>query len=205
MFKAKRRKIHKHLNQYDLALDFKITYDELLVELEMLQEKYISAVRTSLVGPKLWLKCRPCEISGNNYMKHCLEFWRANHDIQPSVSPYAMIQYILSYVMKTQKGMSAIMDRAFREARQGNMDIKASVRHMGNAFLNGLETSAQEAACLVLQLCITRMSREVVFLHTSPPDERTFLLKDFKRLQENVSRIRGYTESQYIGRIQKET
>ena len=28
------------------------------------------------------------------------------------------------------------------------------------------------------------MSREVIFLHTSPPDERTFLLKDFKTLQE---------------------
>ena len=22
-------------------------------------------------------------------MKHCLEFWQANHDIQPSLSPYA--------------------------------------------------------------------------------------------------------------------
>ena len=117
-------------------------------------------------------------------MKHCLEFWRANHDIQPSLSPYAIVQYMLSYVTKTQKGMSAIMDRACREARQGNMDIKASVRHMGNAFLNGVETSAQEAACLVLQLPITRMSREVVFHRTSPPDERTFLLKDFKTLQE---------------------
>ena len=77
-----------------------------------------------------------------------------------------------------------MMDRACREARQGNMDIKASVRHMGNAFLTGVETSAQEAACLVLQLPITRMSREVVFLNTSPPDERTFLLRDLKTLQE---------------------
>ena len=61
---------------------------------------------------------------------------------------YDSIHVILCY--KTQNGMSAIMDRACREARQGNMDIKASVSHMGNAFLNGVETSAQEAACLVL-------------------------------------------------------
>ena len=138
---------------------------------------------TSLVRPKLFLKCRPCEIRLNNYMKCCLEFWRANHNIQPSLSPYAMIQYMLSYVRKTRKGMGTIMDRACREARQGNMDNKASVRHMGNAFLSGVEIPAQEAACLVLQLPITRMSREVVFLHTSPPDERTLLLKDFKTLQ----------------------
>ena len=52
-------------------------------------------------------------------MKHCLEFWRANHDIQHSLSPYVMIQYMLSYAAKTKKGMSAIMDRTYREARQG--------------------------------------------------------------------------------------
>ena len=108
---------------------------------------------------------------------------RAKHDIQPSLSPYAMIQY-MSYVTKTQKEMRAIMDRACRESRQGNMDIKASVRHMGNAFLNGVETSAQEAACLVPQSPITRMSSKVVFLHTSPSNESIFLLKDFKTLQE---------------------
>ena len=33
-----------------------MTYDELLVELEMSQEKYINAVRTSLIRPKLFLK-----------------------------------------------------------------------------------------------------------------------------------------------------
>ena len=69
----------------------------------MSQEKYASAVRTSLVRPKLFLKCRPCEIRVNNCMKHYLEFWRANHDIQPSLSPYAMIQYMLSYVTKHRK------------------------------------------------------------------------------------------------------
>ena len=74
-----------------------------MVELEMSQEQYITAVRTSLVRPKLFLKCRPCEIRVNNYMKHCLELWRAHHDIQPSLSPYAMVQYMLSYVTKHRK------------------------------------------------------------------------------------------------------
>ena len=52
-------------------------------------------------------------------MKHCLEFWRANHDIQCSLCPYAMIQCMLSYFTKTKKGTGVIMDRAYREARQG--------------------------------------------------------------------------------------
>ena len=48
-FKTKWRKIHKYFNQYSLPLEIRIIYDELLVELEMPQEKCTSAVRTSLV------------------------------------------------------------------------------------------------------------------------------------------------------------
>lgn len=95
-----------------------------------------------------------------------------------------MVQYVLSYVTKSQKGMSITMERACKEARDGNMDIKASVRHIGNAFLNAVETPQEEAACLILQMPITRMSRQVIFLHTSPPDERTFLLKSYDILKE---------------------
>ena len=120
----------------------------------------------------------------NNYMKNCLQFWRANHDIQPSIEPYGMVKYILSYVTKGQKGMSIVMEKACREARNGNMDLKQSVRHMGNAFLNGVETSQEEAACLLLGLPITQMSREVFFFNTAPIDERTFVLKSMEEIKK---------------------
>ena len=83
-------------------------------------------------------------------MKNLLQFWRANHDIQPVTDPYAMIEYILSYVTKIQKCMSVIMKWASRETRDGDMELKQFVRHIGNAFLNAVETSQQEEACLVL-------------------------------------------------------
>ena len=69
-----------------------------------------------------------------------------------------MVKYILSYVTKGQKGMSLVMEKACREARNGNMDLKQSVQHMGNAFLNGVETSQEEAACQLLGLPVTQMS-----------------------------------------------
>ena len=50
-FKAKWRKIHMHLNQYGLALEVEITFDEFMVELEISQEEYITAVRTCLLRP----------------------------------------------------------------------------------------------------------------------------------------------------------
>ena len=56
-------------------------------------------------------------------MKQCLQFWRANHDIEPSLTPYAMVEYMLAYVTKAQEGMSAITDKACKETREGNMNL----------------------------------------------------------------------------------
>ena len=54
--KQKWRKIKRHLNQYGMALDLKTTFDEMLTELEMTEDEYIKAVRTSLVRPEFFLK-----------------------------------------------------------------------------------------------------------------------------------------------------
>ena len=34
--------------------------------------------------------------------------------------------------------MSIIMEHACEDAKHGNMDLKESVHHMGNVFLNGV-------------------------------------------------------------------
>ena len=67
--------------------------------------------------------------------------------------------------------MSAQMEKACKDANKGNMDLKQSV---GNVFLNAVETGQEEAAFLILQAATTFMSRELVFINTSPPSERTF-------------------------------
>ena len=54
--KQKWRKFKRHLNQYDMTLDLETTCDEMLTELEMTEDEYIKAVRTSLVRQKLFLK-----------------------------------------------------------------------------------------------------------------------------------------------------
>ena len=57
-------------------------------------------------------------------MHNCLHIWRANHDIQLSLSPNAMIKYILSYVTKGQKGMSIMMEHACEDAKHGKYGSK---------------------------------------------------------------------------------
>ena len=47
--------------------------------------------------------------------------------------------------MKGQRGMSRLLETAWKEAKSGNKDLVNQVRHIGNKFLNAVEISAQEA------------------------------------------------------------
>ena len=80
--------------------------------------------------------------------------------------------------------MSAQLDAAAKEARKGNFDLKKQVTHIGNVFSNCVEVSAQEGVYLVLQIPLTKCTRDIVFINTSTPEERIFLLKPKSVLDE---------------------
>jgi hypothetical protein len=75
-------------------------------------------------GPKVFLKRQPCEVRVNPYMKVILSAWKANHDLQFVLDPYACAMYIVSYINKSQKDMSALLDQATKEARLFDFKIK---------------------------------------------------------------------------------
>ena len=85
------------------------SFNDMLIQLDMTMDQYINSVSSSISCPKFFPKRNPCEIRINNYMHNCLHIWAANHDIQLSLSPPAMIEYILLYVTKGHKGMSIMM------------------------------------------------------------------------------------------------
>ena len=105
-------------------------------------------------------------------------------DIQIVLEPYGCASYIVGYISKSQRGMSAQLDAAAKEARKGNLDLKKQVRHIGNVFSNCVEVSAQEAVYLDLQIPLTKCTRDIVFVNTSVPEERIFLLKPKAALDE---------------------
>ena len=94
----------------------------------------------------------------------CLE---SKLDIQYVLDPYSCVVYICDYLMKNNKGMSMLLENAAKEARKGNMNLKQSVRHIGNKFLNCSEMSEQECAYSLLELPITQSSIRVEFINTS--------------------------------------
>ncbi|XP_048584895.1 uncharacterized protein LOC125567916 [Nematostella vectensis] len=105
-------------------------------------------------------------------------------DIQFVLDVYACAVYKVNYISKGQKGMSELLREACTEARQGNKTIKQQVRDIGSKFLNNVEISAQEAVYIVLQLPMRKSSRQIIFINTSPPNERVDLLKPMDNINE---------------------
>ena len=83
-------------------------------------------------------------------------------------------------------------DRLLPKRRKGNCSIKQQVRDIGSKFVNNVEISAQEAVYIVLQLPMRKASRQVIFINTSPPEERVELLKpldDIKDMEDDCEDI----------------
>ncbi|XP_033746958.1 uncharacterized protein LOC117332184 [Pecten maximus] len=176
IYKKRYNEIQQKLNEYKDGCD--LNYIEFLTELvQMSEEEYIKCIRASLQGPKVFLKRSPSEIRVNYYSPSVLKAWKANLDIQFVLDPYACATYIVSYISKSQRGISEILEQASIEASEGNMDLRRQVRHIGNKFLNFVEVSAKEASYLLWQMPLTQATRDVVFINTSPSDQRVFLLK----------------------------
>ena len=176
------KNISKHLNDMKEGED--ITFDQLLINLNVTEQNYYLAIQSSLNSPTIFLRRNPNELRVNNYNSACLKAWRANMDIQFVLDVYACAAYIVSYISKSQKGMSQLLRRACDEARAGNSSIKQQVRDIGNQLLNSVEISAQEAVYIVLQLPMRKSSRQVIFINTTPPEERVQLLKPMNEIEE---------------------
>ena len=176
------KNIKKELNDLKEGVD--ITFEQLLENLGVSEERYILAMRSSLNCPTVFLKRMPNELRVNNYNPACLAAWRANMDIQYVLDVYACAMYIVSYISKAQKGMSELLWKACAEAKEGNSTIKQQVQDIGNKFLNSVEISAQEAVYIILQLPMRKSSREVIFVNTSPPGERVELLKPISEIEQ---------------------
>ncbi|KAJ8048640.1 hypothetical protein HOLleu_01031 [Holothuria leucospilota] len=198
----KYKRIKVYLDGLKLADEVTTTFEQMLQTLDMTEDQYMKAIRWSLTSDKLFLKRSPSEIRVNAYNTLLLETWKANMDIQYVLDAYACAMYIVSYISKGQRGMSNLMQRATKEARDGNHDIKQRVRHIGNKFLNHVELSAQEAVYLVLQMSLRKATRQFVFINTSPPEDRTVLLKPLKVISELPD---DSTDVECMGLIKKYT
>ena len=182
-YKKKNTDLLKAMNEYKDNVD--LTFEEFLETFAKMDfDDYIKCIRSSLRAPKVFLKRKAKDMRINLFNEAILLAWKANLDIQIVLEPYGCASYIVGYISKSQRGMSAQLDAAAKEARKGNLDLKKQVRHIGNVFSNCVEVSAQEAVYLDLQMPLTKCTRDIVFVNTSVQEERIFLLKPKAALDE---------------------
>ena len=167
--------IYASLNELDSSEP--VTVQEFLSQLKISEQDYLLAVRSSIKSPTVFLKRTYAETRVNYYNDSMLQAWRANIDIQYVLDVYACATYVASYLTKSQRGMSELLRKATEEANHGDSDIRQQLKTIGNKFLNAVEISAQEAVYICLQLPMKKSLRHVIFVNTSPPEERVTLLK----------------------------
>ena len=181
-FRKKYTELQKAMNENK---DNGVSFVEFLEAVaKMTFEDYVKCIRSSLNAPKVFLKRAQNEMRVNLFNVKILLAWKANLDIQIVLEPYGCASYVVGYISKSQRGMSAQLEAAEKEVRKENPDIKKQVRHIGNVFSNSVEVGAQEAVYLALQIPLTKGTREVVYINTCASREIVFLLKPKAVLDE---------------------
>jgi hypothetical protein len=120
----------------------------------------------------------------NPYNKKVLKAWKANMDIQFVLDEYACAKYVASYINKSNGGVSKLLRKANDDIRKGNQSLLYRLRMFGNIFNSFSEFSAQEASIGVLGIALVICSIGDIFINTSLPSERTFMLKSKQELED---------------------
>ena len=175
------QKIHAVLKS--LVKDEDMPFCQFLAKCGVSEDTYILAIRSGLKRKQVFLKRQVKDVRVNAHNMDILRIWQANTDLQFALDPWAVCVYISSYMMKSQRGMSNLLRQACEEARAGNHTVRQRMRIISNKFLNHCEVSAQEAVYLLLQMPLVQASRDVIFINTSPPEQRVFILKPKEQLQ----------------------
>ena len=170
------------------------TLKEILDSENLPEELYLDCLRISgQRGTTIILKRDIADTRTNNSNLHCLNLWGANMDIQYVADAYACIMYVLSYVMKCERGMSEILKRVAKEYK--DECVQKQMKEVLRSFCNKREVSIHEAIYRVTSQWLFRKSRTVVYVSNAPADERHRMPKpqsdliDMKDEDEDVFQV----------------
>lgn len=107
--------------------------EEILFNLEVTEETYIMAVRSSLTRPQVFLKRGSLEVGINSYNTEILNLFEANIDMQYVLEEYGLASYIVNYISKFDSGMTSLLGQAASEKSSNNKD---KLKDISNVFIN---------------------------------------------------------------------
>ena len=175
--------VHEELDKLDG--DSEVTIDTLLDRVNIDEESYMEALKwfkTKKGQPAIMLKRETSEIFINNYNQVLMKAWEANLDVQFVTSVLTCVFYVASYVSKPEKTLGDLLKAVSKSGQ--HLGAKASMKSVAKKFLSHREVCAQEAVYRLLSLPLTQGSRQVLFIPTDLPENRTRLFKPMKVLKQ---------------------
>ena len=154
---------------------------EFLFFLQVTEDLYMKSLKwinTRKGQPAILLKRDLTEVNINNYNATLIKAWEANLDVQYVTNVYSCVMYVASYMSKPEKTLGDVLKGV--SASTQHLGAKSSMKNIAKKFLTNREVSAQEAVYRLMSLPLTKGSREVVFVATDFPENRTRLLKPMK-------------------------
>uniref|UniRef100_A0A8D8ZHS9 ATP-dependent DNA helicase n=1 Tax=Cacopsylla melanoneura TaxID=428564 RepID=A0A8D8ZHS9_9HEMI len=185
------KKIDNLMKHYYIKQD-NVPFETILSKLQITEEEYMLAIRSSINQARVFLKRSSLEVGINAYNRDILHLFESNMDIQFILEEYGLASYILNYVSKIESGLSKLLRDAAEDIGNGNMTLREKMRKISNVFNNGSLMSTQEAVYYLLSLPLSKSSRQVLFIHTGPIEERVVMLKkkaDLEKLDPDSNDI----------------
>ena len=173
-------KIYKLIDENDKGdsdLDI-ITMDDFFAKIVTFsEEECITALRSCIRRPTIFLKSNMNELRINAHNEMILHLWKADMPLQYILDPYACVVYVVSYIGKAQRGISKLLKDAMLHYKAGDTTIKERLRGIAHKFQNCTEISAQEVSHHLLSLPLSKCSRANVYIYTNPAGKRIGILK----------------------------
>ncbi|KAL7296884.1 hypothetical protein TKK_0010274 [Trichogramma kaykai] len=180
-----------------------MNYDDILHNLEITENEYIQAIRSTLKNKKLFYKRTSLEVAINPYNPTILKLLESNMDLQGILDAYAAAFYMVNYVTKIDSGLSKLLKEASEDIVDGNTNIQQRFSKIANIFINGSVMSTQEAAYHTLSLPLCYSSRSSIYINTAPKNDRTRILKNKKDLQKLPPNSKNIYKSNIFEKYEK--
>ncbi|KAK3930352.1 ATP-dependent DNA helicase, partial [Frankliniella fusca] len=136
-------------------------------------ETYLLAVRSGVMHPTFMYKREVADRWQNPCMLWVVEGIESNSDAQLIADVYSLVRYCVSYITKGEKCRSELYKKITTLRLEKGFDDRALLQMLSSEALRAKETSAQEAAWVLLKYAMSKKSRFCRFIDTSPPEQRT--------------------------------
>ena len=161
--KQKLRPLNLLLNEPETA---SLSLDQLLARCDLTLNEYEKCLHMMKQSNAVILRRDPKDCWVNPYNATLLSAWDANIDVQFILNYYSLINYICTYICKSENSVSEYLKTLIENSNRENVNECDEMREIMQAYSKKREVSAQECVTRAYGIKMKKCSRGVVFIPT---------------------------------------